>query len=65
MKEKILVGENVQQIPNNNNVHRMLMIIISLKPFSLSLFVILSYRYQIPTMSITNQKGHKTEEHGK
>ena len=50
MKEKALAAYNSKQIPNNNNIQRMLIIIISLR---WKHFVIISYLYQIPTMSFT------------
>ena len=39
-KEKALAGYNSQQIPTNNDIHKMLIIIISLR---LKHFVIISY----------------------
>ena len=47
-KEKALAGYNSQQIPTNNDMHKMLIIII------ISLrwkhFIIISYLYKIPTI---------------
>ena len=45
-KGKALAGYNSQQIPTNNNIHKMLIIIISLR---WKHFVIISYLYKIPT----------------
>ena len=50
-KEKALAGYNSQQIPTSNNIHKMLIIIISL---IWKHFVIISYLYKIPT--INNQR---------
>ena len=47
-KEKALVGYNSQQIPTSNNIHKMLIIIISLR---WKHFVIISYLYKIPTIN--------------
>ena len=47
-KEKALAGYNSQQIPTNNDIHKMLIIIISLR---LKHFVIISYLYKIPTIN--------------
>ena len=47
-KEKALVGYISQQIPTNNNIHKMLIIIISLR---WKHFVIKSYLYKIPTIN--------------
>ena len=47
-KEKALAGYNSQQIPTNNNIHKMLIIIISLR---WKHFVIKSYLYKIPTIN--------------
>ena len=46
-KEKALAGYNSQQIPTNNNIHKMLIVIISLR---WKHFVIISYLYKIPTI---------------
>ena len=59
-KEKALAGYKSQQIPTNNDIHKMLIIIISLR---LKHFVIISYLYKIPTINEPyNQRkmGHKT-----
>ena len=45
-KEKALAGYNSQQIPTKNDIHKMLIIIISLR---WKHFVIKSYLYKIPT----------------
>ena len=47
MKREIPGGFNSQQIPTNNNIHKMLIIIISLR---WKHFVIISYLYKIPTI---------------
>ena len=47
-KDKALAGYNSQQIPTNNNIHKMLMIIISLR---WKHFVIISYLYKIPIIN--------------
>ena len=47
-KEKALAGYNSQQIPTNNDVHKMLIVIISLR---WKHFVIISYLYKIPTIN--------------
>ena len=47
-KEKALAGYNSQQIPTNYNVHKMLIIIISLR---WTHFIIISYLYKIPTIN--------------
>ena len=47
-KEKALAGYDSQQIPTNNNIHKMLIIIISLR---WKHFVITSYLYKIPTIN--------------
>ena len=47
-KEKALAGYNSQQIPTNNNIHKMLIIIISLRREH---FVIISYLYKIPAIN--------------
>ena len=47
-KEKALAGYNSQQIPTNNDIHKMLIIIISLRRKH---FVIISYLYKIPTIN--------------
>ena len=47
-KEKALAGYNSQQIPTNNNIHKMLIIIISLRRKH---FVIISYLYKIPAIN--------------
>ena len=41
-KKKVLAGYNSQQLPTNNNIHKMLIIIISLR---WKHFVIISYLY--------------------
>ena len=41
-KKKALAGYNSQQLPTNNNIHKMLIIIISLR---WKHFVIISYLY--------------------
>ena len=48
LKEKALAGYNSQQIPTNNDIHKMLIIIISLR---WKHFVIISYLYKIPTIN--------------
>ena len=45
-KEKALAGYNSQQIPTKNDIHKMMIIIISLR---WKHFVIKSYLYKIPT----------------
>ena len=58
-KEKALAGYNSQQLPTNNNIH-MLIIIISLRWKD---FVIISYLYKIPRINEPynqRKKGHKT-----
>ena len=47
-KERALAGYNSQQIPINNNIHKMMIIIISLR---WKHFVIISYLYKIPTIN--------------
>ena len=47
-KKKALAGNNFQQIPTNNNIHKMFIIIISLR---WKHFVIISYLYKIPTIN--------------
>ena len=47
-KEKALAGYNSQQIPTNHDVHKMLIVIISLR---WKHFVIISYLYKIPTIN--------------
>ena len=47
-EEKALVGYDSQQLPTNNNIHKMLIIIISLR---WKHFVIVTYLYKIPTIN--------------
>ena len=47
-KEKALAGYNSQQILTNNDIHKMLIIIISLR---WKHFVIMSYLHKIPTIN--------------
>ena len=47
-KEKALASYNSQQIPTNNNIHKMLIIIISLR---WKHFVIISYLYKVPKIN--------------
>ena len=47
-KKKAPAGYNSQQLPTNNNIHKMLIIIISLR---WKHFFIISYLYQIPTIN--------------
>ena len=47
-KEKALSGYNSQQIPTDNDIHKMLIIIISLR---WKHFVIISYLYKIPIIN--------------
>ena len=59
-KEKALAGDNSQQLPTNNNIHKMLIIIISLR---WKHFVVISYLYKIPRINEPynqRKKGHKT-----
>ena len=61
-KEKALAGDNSQQIPTNNNIHKMLIIIISLRWKD---FVIKSYLYKIPTINepYNQRKGDIRQTH--
>ena len=60
-KEKALAGYNSQQIPTNNNTHKMLIIIISLR---WKHFVIISYLYKIPTINEPyNQRKRDIRQH--
>ena len=61
-KEKALAGYNSQQIPTINNIHKMLIIIISLR---WKHFVIISYLYKIPTINepYNQRKGEIRQTH--